>query len=239
MKDFYKFIGDRNPKKIYTLNGTNSDSKRKVKTAKLDFPVDYEYLAKLVDNTELVWEILADTRTRKSPEEIELMSYVNDLTAEAHISVMKAMKNDIKYERDMESTFFEYISMNYYTRFTGYQLVCGSGINSKILHYNNNDAEIKPDNINLMDMGAKIAGYTTDICSTIPKSGKYNLLQKEIYDIVLEANLVVQSNMRPGVYWPDMHLLAEGIILQGLQEIGILNDGYSVKEMLENRVAIV
>jgi len=237
MVDFYKFIGERNPKTIYLLNGTNSDSKSKVKTAVLNFPTEYEYLAKVVDNTELIWEILADTRTRKSQKEIELLQFIGDLTAEAHVSVIKAMKYDIYYERDMESVFFDYISKNYYTRFTGYQCVCGTGINSKTLHYGNNDQVVKKENINLMDMGARIAGYVSDVTSTIPKSGKYSYVQKEIYNIVLKANRTVQANMKPGVYWPDMHLLAEATILDGLQQLGLINDGYSIQEMLKNRVA--
>jgi len=237
MVDFYKFLGDRNMTKIYVLNGTNSDSKKKVKTATLTFPKEYENLAQRVDKTELIYEILADARTRKSPQEIDIMSFVCDLTAEAHVSVMKAMKNSINVERDMESTFFEYISKNYYTRFTGYQLVCGTGINSSTLHYNNNDQSIKYDNLNLMDMGAKIGGYTSDVTSTIPKCGKYNILQKEIYNIVLNANRTVQAKMKPGVYWPDMHLLAENIILDGLQQLGFLKDGYKIVDMLVDRVA--
>ncbi len=236
-KDFYKFLGDRHPKKIYLLNGTNSDSKKKVRTATLDFPPPYKDMSKLVESTDKIYEILADTRTRKSPQEIDFMSYLNDLTAEAHMSVMKLMKTKVKYERDMESIFFDYISTNYYTRYTSYQSICGSGINSKTLHYDKNDVLVPGGCLNLIDMGAKIAGYSTDITSTIPMDGKYNFVQRSIYNLVLKSNLAVQENMKPGVWWPDMQLLAESVILDGLQELGLLKDGYSVEQMLKDRTA--
>ncbi len=84
-------------------------------------------------------------------------------------------------------------------------------------------------------MGAKIAGYSTDMTSTIPKDGKYNFVQRSIYNLILKADRTVQENMKPRVWWPDMHLLAESVILDGLQELGLRKDGYSVEQMLKDR----
>ena len=102
-------INRLNPKKIYVLNGTNSDSGSKVLTCDYVFPTPYDKLNDVVDHDELIYEILADTRTRKSQEEIDLLKYINQVTVEGHIEAMKKIaknykiikkiiyKNDIKH----------------------------------------------------------------------------------------------------------------------------------------------
>ena len=66
-----------NPSKLYVLNGVNSDSGKKVLTCDYVFPAPYDQYNEIIDHDELIYEILADTRTRKSKEEIDLMTYIN------------------------------------------------------------------------------------------------------------------------------------------------------------------
>jgi len=85
-------------------------------------------------------------------------------------------------------------------------------------------------------MGVRIAGYCSDVTSTAPVNGKFTQRQKDIYNIVLKSNLTVQSVLKPGVSWPNMHLLAEKVIIEGLLGLGLLNKGFTIEEMLESRV---
>ena len=80
------------------------------------------------------------------------------------------------------------------------------------------------------------AGYVSDVTSTVPVNGTFTQEQADIYNIVLEANKEVQKNAKPGVSWSDMHLLAEKVILTGLQKLGLLNSTANVQEMLDNRI---
>ena len=86
-----------NPNKLYVLNGTNSDSGTKVLTCDYVFPAPYDKLNEIVDHDELIYEILADTRTRKSQDEIDLLKYINQVTVEGHIEAMKKISHILEF----------------------------------------------------------------------------------------------------------------------------------------------
>jgi Xaa-Pro aminopeptidase len=65
----------------------------------------------------------------------------------------------------------------------------------------------------LLDMGGRWYGYIADQAMTFPVSGKFDYKQKAIYTAVLEAQKAVKSQLKPGVKWDEMHLLAERVIL--------------------------
>ena len=184
---------------------------------------------------------MADTRTRKSKEEIELLKYINKVTIEGHIQTMKTIYQKISagktiIERDVENYFFSYMRSKLYSRNHPYEHICGCGVDGATLHYINNDQKLEPGKLILMDMGGLAGGYVSDVTSTVPVNGTFTDKQKAIYDIVLEANRAVKEKAKPGVSWTDMHLLAEEVILTGLQKVGILKKGANIKEMLDNRV---
>ena len=230
-----------NPNKLYVLNGTNSDSGNKVLTCDYVFPAPYEKYNEIIDHDELIYEILADTRTKKTTEEINLLKYINKATVEAHIDTMKKIYQKITaqqkiIERDVENYFFSYIRSKLYSRNHPYEHICGCGVDGATLHYINNDQELKSGQLILMDMGGLAAGYVSDVTSTVPVNGTFTQEQKDIYNIVLEANQEVKKNAKPGVSWLDMHLLAEKVILTGLQKLGFLDGSADVQEMVNNRV---
>ena len=234
-------INRLNPKKLYVLNGTNSDSGNKVLTCDYVFPAPYEKFNEIIDHDGLIYEILADTRTRKTTEEINLLKYINKATVEAHIDTMKKIYQKISaqqpiIERDVENYFFSYIRSKLYSRNHPYEHICGCGVDGATLHYINNDQKLESGQLILMDMGGMAAGYVSDVTSTVPVNGTFTQEQADIYNIVLEANKEVQKNAKPGVSWSDMHLLAEKVILTGLQKLGLLNSTATVQEMLDNRV---
>ena len=235
-------INRLNPNKLYVLNGTNSDSGNKVLTCDYVFPAPYDKFNEVIDHDELIYEILADTRTRKSTEEIELLKYINKATVQAHIHTMKTIYKKIVteekeiIERDVENYFFGSIRSILYSRNHPYDHICGCGVDGATLHYIDNDKKLESGKLILMDMGGLAAGYVSDVTSTVPVNGKFSDRQKEIYDIVLEANQEVMKNAKPGVSWTDMHLLAEKCILTRLQEKKFLNQDETVENMLKDRV---
>ena len=235
-------INRLNPKKLYVLNGTNSDSGNKVLTCDYVFPAPYDKFNEIIDHDELIYEILADTRTRKSKEEIELMKYINKVTVDAHIHTMKTIYQKVVtegkeiLERDVENYFFSCIRSTLYSRNHPYEHICGCGVDGATLHYIENDKKLEKEKLILMDMGGLAAGYVSDVTSTVPVSGTFTEEQANIYNIVLEANRAVQKNAKPGVSWTDMHLLAERTILTGLQGLNLLDKNAKVEDMLKDRV---
>ncbi|MCQ2819292.1 MAG: aminopeptidase P family protein [archaeon] len=228
-------IAGKNPSQILVLNGINSDSDKPIQTCDYVFKKPFEKLNELIDNNTLIYEVLADTRTVKSDDEIALIRFAVDKAVEAHIDCMKNMKEGM-LERDIENIFWIKVTDLTFCRNHPYEHICGCGNNSATLHYIENDKKLESGQLILNDMGTKLCNYVSDITCTVPVNGKFTDKQKAIYNIVLNANKAVQNAAKPGVSWTDMHLLAEEEILKGLKEIGLLGD-FDVKEMQDNRVA--
>lgn len=74
----------------------------------------------------------------------------------------------------------------------------------------------------LFDMGGEYYCYAADITVCYPVSGRFSDGQRFVYETVLAANRAVLHAVRPGVAWPDMHLLAERTILEALKARGCL-----------------
>ena len=228
-------ISKLQPNKLYVLNGINTDSKLKILTADYNFVPPYDILNDLIDHNTLIYEILADTRTRKSNEEIELLKYLTKVTCDGHIEIMKKI-NENMIERDVENIFYRYIREHLYLRNHPYEHICGCGLNSSTLHYIENDQKLKKDDLILIDMGGTLSSYCSDITITIPVSGKFSDKQKEIYTIVYNANREVMKKCKPGINWVDMHLLAEKVIIEGLQKLGLLKSDVSSDVLVNKRV---
>ncbi len=75
----------------------------------------------------------------------------------------------------------------------------------------------------VIDAGCESAlHYASDITRTVPVGGKFNPRQKEIYEIVLKANMDTIKAIRPGIYYKEIHLLAAKTIATGLKELGLM-----------------
>lgn len=236
LSDMHSIIASWTFQKLYLLSGVNSDSNRNVISAKLDFQGAYEPLNSKVDSDPLIYEILADTRVTKSKQEVQLLKEVAEATVQGHHRVIQFVAVE-KNERNIEATFMNHMRSAYHARIWAYDPICGTGINSSVLHYNKNNSKLKDGELILMDMGIRIGGYSSDVTSTVPVNGKFSDKQAEIYNIVLKANQAARNLVKPGVKWQDVHLAAEEVILAGLQNMKLLNSEFDVKEMLDNRVA--
>lgn len=234
-KDLNKWLTTRNPNSIYALEGVNDTSGLKVPSIEFDFTGDYASLKDKVKSELKLYFILKDCRKVKTKEEIELMKFICNCSNEAHKQMMKAIKPNI-YERDIENVFNSYMADNYFTRIWGYPCIAGCGVNGATLHYEINNKQIKDGELFLSDMGMRFCNYVSDVTTTVPVNGKFTKEQKEIYDLVLYSNQQVMKKVKPGVKFADLDKESKTIILEGLQKLGFLKDGYSVDELYSNRV---
>ncbi len=94
-------------------------------------------------------------------------------------------------------------------------------IRGEILHNTQYKNPLKNGKLLLIDSGAEstINHYCSDITRVFPISGKFSLLQKEIYEIVLNANKESVKMIRPGIAYKDIHLKACTVIAQGLKDL--------------------
>jgi len=140
--------------------------------------------------------ILHELRTIKSPIEIELMRKAIDITENAFIRILKFIKPSVKEFEIQAEMEYEFIR----NRANGmaYPPIIGSGKNSCVLHYIDNNDECKDNDLLLMDFGAEYANYAADITRTIPVNGKFTERQKECYEAVLRVHKKAIQLLVPG-----------------------------------------
>ena len=232
-----KFLQKRNMEVIYILDGTNENSDLPVYSAELNFVGDYAYLNKKINHDKYIYMVLCDTRRVKNEREKKLLKYIADISNEAHMALMKYMKPGLN-ERDTENFFLQYLRDHNYTRFMAYGCICASGANAATLHYVLNNRDMQSGDIYLTDMGIRFLGYCSDISATFPVNGEFTDQQKAIYNIVLKANRGVIAAMKPGITkCAELDTLSKKIILEGLQEIKILKEGYTRDQLFDAGLA--
>eukprot|EP00124_Ichthyophonus_hoferi_P005878 Ihof_evm1s1015 gene=Ihof_evmTU1s1015 len=212
------------PSTIYTLKGVNTDSGSTSEEATFEGMESYS-----IDRTSLYPEIV-ECRVIKSETELELMRWVNSVSSKAHIEVMKAIQPGMM-EYELESLFLHECYSKGGARFTAYTCICGAGESGATLHYGQNNKLVSDGQMCLFDMGCEYHGYASDITCSFPANGKFNPQQKIVYNAVLKANKAVMSTLKEGVLWPDMHRLAERVLLEELKASGLLKG--DVDKMME------
>ncbi len=96
-------------------------------------------------------------------------------------------------------------------------------INGQTLHNNYYGNTLQEGRMLVCDAGAEShLHYASDITRTTPVGGKFNQRQKEIYEIVLNANLAVIENIKPNDFYKNMHLLSAKVVAQGLKDLGLM-----------------
>ncbi len=164
--------------------------------------------------------ILADLRTIKSEFEIGEIQKAVDLTNAGLNAIMCALKPDMM-EYQLEATFAHAIRMNGADG-NSFHTIAASGADGVILHYEENDKEIKDGSLVLIDLGAQYHQYAADITRTYPASGKFSARQKEIYDIVLGAGQAVMDIMKPGLPIEELNKTCKKYLTDELTRIGLI-----------------
>ncbi len=96
-------------------------------------------------------------------------------------------------------------------------------INGQTLHNHYHGNTLVKDRMMITDAGAETTmHYASDITRTVPVGGKFNQRQKEIYEIVLAANMKAIEAIKPGIPYKEIHLLACKTITNGLKKLGLM-----------------
>jgi Xaa-Pro aminopeptidase len=167
--------------------------------------------------------ILHELRLIKSAEEIKLMRRAAKVSAAAHRRAMQACKpGKTEYEIEAE-LLYEFRKGG--CEYPAYPPIVGGGANSCILHYRENNAELKKGDMLLIDAGGEFDGYAADITRSFPVSGKYTTEQREVYEIVLAAQKAAIAAVQPGKHWNEPHDAAVRVLTDGLVQLKLLKKG--------------
>lgn len=167
-----------------------------------------------------VLPLIHELRLFKSADEIKLMQKAVDITASGHIAAMEACRPGMN-ERELDA-ILTYEFMRRGAKHTAYTSIVGAGKNACVLHYIKNDQAIKKGDLVLIDAGAEVDGYASDITRTFPASGKFSVEQHAIYDVVLGAQLAAINAVKVGAPWSRMQEVVVKEITYGLVELGVL-----------------
>jgi Xaa-Pro aminopeptidase len=125
------------------------------------------------------------------------------------------------WEYELEAAFV-HACVRHGGRFQAYPPIVGSGANACVLHYVDNRHQLKDGDLVLIDAGCEYAGYASDITRTFPVNGRFSEPQRELYELVLAAQVAAIKKARPGNRWDDPHKAAVRVLTRGLVELGIL-----------------
>jgi Xaa-Pro aminopeptidase len=164
-------------------------------------------------------EILSEMRLIKAPEDIQTLQQAVNISGAAHIAAMNTTAPG-KFEYQIQAVL-EYVFRSSGSPRNGYPCIVGSGPNTCILHYNQNNRKMKDGDLLLVDAGAELDYFTGDITRTYPVSGRFTPQQRDVYQIVLAAqqkaiNAAVIGNDFMSVHNTAVASLTEGIIALGL-----------------------
>lgn len=96
-------------------------------------------------------------------------------------------------------------------------------VHGEVLHNHHHHNILQPGQLVLGDFGAETPmGYAGDITRSFPVSPTFSERQKDIYQLVLDAQLAALEALKPGVLYRDVHLLASRVIAQGLIDLGLM-----------------
>ncbi len=164
--------------------------------------------------------IVHEMRLVKSPTEIELMQHAADISREAHAKTARLVREG-RFEYELEA------ELAHVFRARGgagpaYGSIVGSGHNATILHYIRNDRRLEKGEVVLIDAGVEYQGYASDVTRTYPVDGHFESAARDVYEVVLAAQLAAIEASRPGTTLPEIHQAALRVLCDGMVGLGLL-----------------
>jgi Xaa-Pro aminopeptidase len=166
--------------------------------------------------------ILVNARQVKTPYERKVMQESANVSSDAHMAGMKAAHANA-YEYEVEAAI-EYVYKKSGAFDWGYPSIVGSGPNATILHYQKSSRQMKDGELLLVDAAGFYKYMTVDITRTYPVNGRFTREQRDIYDLVLQAQNEGIKAAKVGNRLSDVHQTTVDVIKQGLLKLGLITD---------------
>ncbi len=157
-------------------------------------------------------------RNVKIPEEIGQMELAHEVTYDMYIAAMKMAKPGV-YEYEIAGQMDGIISAS--DCHVAFPIILTK--NGQILHNHYHGNRLEQGNLLVMDAGSESPmNYASDITRTVPVGGRFTQKQKQIYEIVLQAQETAIQSIKPGIMFKDIHLQSASVIASGLKDVGLM-----------------
>ena len=166
---------------------------------------------------------LDEMRLVKDAHEIELMSRAAGIAADAHIRAMRLARPG-RREYEIEAEFLHEFRRRG-SQFPAYTTIVASGPGACVLHYVANDRQMQDGELLLIDAGCELDGYASDITRTFPVNGRFSAPQRDVYQLVLDAQAAAIAAIRPGAAFMAPHEAAVRVLAQGMIDLRLLAGG--------------
>ena len=166
--------------------------------------------------------LLHDLRLFKSRDELALMRRSAEVAAAAHLAAMAVARPGVA-EYEVEGEILRTIRGR--GAVPAFPPTVAGGVNACTMHYQANRAILDDGELLLVDAGAEVNYYASDITRSFPIGGRFTREQRALYEIVYEAQLAAIDAVRPGRSFGDAHDAAVRVIAEGLCAVGILRGG--------------
>ncbi|WP_322797358.1 aminopeptidase P family protein [Tepidiforma sp.] len=167
----------------------------------------------------LSW-VISEQRRAKDPAELDAMRRAAAASRAGHLLALctaRPGQAERALQVELEAEFFRAGADR-----TAYGSIVGSGPNAAILHAAPTRRELRPGDLVLIDAGAEVDGYASDVTRTFPVGPRFEGFQRDLYALVLQTQRAAIEAARPGVEYRDLHLAACRRIAAGLVDLGIL-----------------
>ena len=216
---------------VYLNKNIHSRSTSKVETR------DNRFRKKIIEgnpkkNIKEVASIMHGLRSIKSEEEISLMQNACNITEKGFRRILSFIRPGVM-EFEIEAEIIHEFIRNR-SRGFAYEPIIGSGKNSCVLHYIDNNKKCLDGDILLMDFGAEYANYASDLTRTIPVNGKYSDRQKAVYNSVLYVMQEATKMLRPGTLFKEYNKEVGKIMEAELIKLGLLDNHDVLKQDPKN-----
>src|SRR5687767_8129776 len=160
-------------------------------------------------------------RAKKSPVEIALLRRATQISARAHREAMKALapgcgENEI--QAVLDGTFRRLGGDR-----PGYGSIVGGGRNATILHYMEDNDVLNDGDLLLIDAASSFDHYSSDITRTLPVNGKFTPAQRDIYQIVRDAQEAWVRQIKPGASTRVADSAGRAVVERGLARLGLID----------------
>ena len=167
-------------------------------------------------------EVLHEMRLFKRPEELAAMRRAIAISKSAHEAAMRNSRGGMM-EWEIEA-LVDYQFRKHGAAGPSYPSIIASGANAATLHYINNDREMRAGELLLIDAGCEFDFYASDITRTFPIGARFTPVQRDLYEIVLAAQLKSIATVRPGVRFDDPHNAAVDVLVEGMCHLGLFTE---------------
>ncbi|RQO71204.1 Xaa-Pro aminopeptidase [Aquitalea sp. FJL05] len=163
---------------------------------------------------------LDEMRMVKDAGERAMLRRAGQVSAQGHLQAMRTTRPgmmEYQVEAEILHTFIRHGA-----RYPAYESIVAGGANACTLHYAANNARLNDGELLLIDAGCELNGYAGDITRTIPVNGKFSAAQRDVYEIVLAAELAGIAAVKPDALWNAPGDAALKVLVQGMLDLQLL-----------------